>query len=240
MKKINLKKVHPSWQPIVNKALQVIPDSYWIDLQLADFLPAQENLFNAFSLPLNEVKYVLFGETPYPRAQSANGYAFWDAAVKEIWSSTGFSREVNRATSLRNFLKMLLVSDGLLTTQDLSQPAIASIDKTKLIKTLDDFFQHMLQHGFLLLNASLVLRTGKKLQDARIWRPFVNIILQELHQHQPQTKLILFGKIAEMIESLPAAQNFPKLTVIHPYNYDFIFNQEVQAFFKPFELLKKT
>ena len=45
----------------------------------------------------------------------ANGYAFWDAAVNELWSDNGLSKAVNRATSLRNFIKMLLVTEGALS-----------------------------------------------------------------------------------------------------------------------------
>ena len=59
-----------------------------------------------------QVNYVLFGES-LPRRASANGYAFWDAAVK-IMVSFGNSKTVNRATSLLNILKMLLIAEGCL------------------------------------------------------------------------------------------------------------------------------
>src|SRR5262245_7286900 len=105
----------------------------------SNWLPGPNSIFNAFSLPLDHVNYVLFGESPYPRQESANGYAFWDASVNELWSATGLSKKVNRATSMRNILKMLLIAEGLLDKQQTSQEAIARIDKTHLVQTNQDF-----------------------------------------------------------------------------------------------------
>ena len=84
--------------------------------------------------PLDQVNYVLFGESPYPREESANGYAFWDASVKELWSETGPRQKVNRATSLRNMLKMLLIAENMLDKNDQSQQSIARLNKQSLYK----------------------------------------------------------------------------------------------------------
>lgn len=227
-----------SWQSILKQALTTLPPNYESELANSEFLPASSAIFNAFSLPLNKVNYILFGETPYPRAISANGYAFWDAAVDQIWSTTGLSKAVNRATSLRNFIKMLLVANGLLTPPNLSQDDIANIDKSHLIKTLPELFKHFYDKGVLLLNASLVLRTGKKNTDGKIWQPFMNHILAELYQRRPHVQLILFGQIAKAIDNLPASKPYKKLISEHPYNYSFIFNAEVQQFFQPWRLLQ--
>ena len=107
----NLKHIHPQWHQILNKALQQVEPDYLRQLQSSlNWLPGIENLFAAFSQPLSSTRYILLGESPYPRKQSANGYAFWDGAVGSLWSPTGLSKEVNRATSLRNLIKMLLYS----------------------------------------------------------------------------------------------------------------------------------
>ena len=235
---VTLNQVDSSWLPIIKKALKVLPSDYFSTINQSPFLPEENKIFNAFSLPLEKVQYVLFGETPYPRAQSANGYAFWDAAVKEIWSENGLSKPVNRATSLRNFIKMLLVTESLLKPDNLTQEAISKIDKTHLVQTLPEFFNQMMDRGFLLLNASLILREGKKNQDAKIWLPFMEIILKELYLKRPQVKLILFGQIAKAIDQLPAAKPYKKLISEHPYNYSFIVNKEVQNFFRPLCLLR--
>ena len=105
----NFNCVHSSWMPCLSRGLSAMDPLYLQELQQKkEWLPGNKNIFNAFSLPLTSVNYVLFGESPYPRIDSANGYAFWDAAIHELWSETGFNKKVNRATSFRNILKMSL------------------------------------------------------------------------------------------------------------------------------------
>lgn len=235
----NLDTVHPTWQTCLKQALQQINPHYLEKLQLTqNWLPGPQKIFNAFSLPVTQVNYLLFGESPYPRAASANGYAFWDAAVTELWSAQGLSKQVNRATSLRNLIKMLLVAEGLLKPPHLGQMEIAALPKTQLIHTNDQLFKHFLDHGFLLLNASLVLHEQVQ-KDAAAWRPFIKHVVEFLLQERPQLKLILFGKIANVITRL-FAQPLPvdMLCVEHPYNCSFIVNQQVLDFFRHFHLLR--
>lgn len=204
-----------------------------------DWLPGPEKIFNAFSLPLDQVNYVLFGESPYPRPESANGYAFWDAAVKELWSPTGLSKKVNRATSLRNIVKMLLVAEGALDQHNAGQEAIAELDKSALIQTNDAFFTGLLKHGFLLLNATPVLQSGPPQKDARAWAPFTQEVLACLLEQRPAIKFILLGRIANTIDDLiqPPVE---KLYAEHPYNLSFITNPKVLDFFRPLHLLRAT
>ena len=233
----SLSTIHPSWKKTINDALNAMDQDYLSSIHQDEFLPENSRVFNAFSIPKNKVQYVLFGETPYPRKASANGYAFWDGAVTNIWSETGLSKQVNRATSLRNIMKMLLLSEGLLEKDQLTQPMIAKIDKTKLISSLDELFQNLMGHGFLLLNASLILREKKKNLDAKNWLPFMNKILESLYQENANVELLLFGKIAEKIQALPASKPFKKLVAEHPYNISFITNANILNFFKDIQLL---
>lgn len=229
---------HQSWSEDLAKAAQTLDSEYLAQLMLDDkWLPGCKNLFNAFQLPKSQVRFILFGETPYPRTESANGFAFWDNAVEEIWSSTGFSKPVNRATSLRNWLKMLLVANGALSIEDTSQNAIMALDKSAYVQTLDQFFQNLLEHGVLLLNASLVLSTRNKNYDAKAWLPFMNSILNALRNKN--VRLILFGKIAQAIIKLQASRDFDIFQAEHPYNISFISNPEVLQFFKPMQLLNR-
>ena len=177
----NLKNAHPSWHADIQQALAQMDTNYAQQLRNEDFLPAHKDIFNAFSLPKSAVKTVLLGESPYPRYESANGYAFWDAAVQNLWSEKGLDKRVNRATSLRNFIKMLLVARGDLQ-QDTSQEAISLIDKKNFIKSNTELFNGLIEQGFLLLNASLIFRPGKVRQDAKAWRPFMTTILRSLSQ----------------------------------------------------------
>uniref|UniRef100_UPI0003623C54 hypothetical protein n=1 Tax=Legionella tunisiensis TaxID=1034944 RepID=UPI0003623C54 len=194
-----LEKIHPQWHKIVALALKQIDKDYLLQLQNSNhWLPGIDSLFAAFSLPLSETKYVLLGESPYPRAESANGYAFWDNSVHSLWSYTGFSKEVNRATSLRNWIKMLLVARGDLQ-QDRSQTAIARLDKSHYWQTAEQFFTSMINKGFLLLNASLVYSKDEVRFHAKHWRPFMHSLLTQLAQYNQSLQLILFGRIAKEI-----------------------------------------
>lgn len=233
--------VDTSWHPCIQAALASMNTAYLEKLQQStDWLPGQQNIFNAFSLPINNVRYVLFGESPYPRAQSANGYAFWDADVKNLWSPTGLDKKVNRATSLRNILKMLLIAEGKLTPHATTQPDIVNLDKSDFVQTNHDFFNNFLQQGFLLLNASLVLQNGQKpAKDAKFWQPFIKTVMSTLLEENPHVGLIFFGNIANAIDPLLPPLPVQKLYAEHPYNLSFVTNEDVLSFFKQFSLLRK-
>jgi uracil-DNA glycosylase len=235
----SLANVDRSWHDCIKQALTKMHPDYLNKLLSADdWLPGKNNIFNAFSLPVDKVNYVLFGESPYPRIQSANGYAFWDANVKNIWSEKGLSKEVNRATSLRNMIKMFLLADGRLTQQT-DQPAIAALDKSDLVQTNDELFQKFLKKGFLLLNATPVLQSTPVRLDARAWKPFISHIMHFLIEKRPCVEFILFGNIANEVDSLIAQPGLKKLYSEHPYNISFINNTNVLDFFRPLCILRK-
>jgi len=60
-----------------------------------------------------------------------------------------------------------------------------------------------------------------------------------MSQARPNTTLILFGRVAETINSLPGAQEFKRFYAEHPYNLSFITNPQVLDFFRPLNLLRK-
>lgn len=231
-----LATVHPEWMAIVEQALSTIDPNYLQSLVASDhWLPGGSKMLSAFSQPLTGLRYVLLGESPYPRKESANGYAFWDAAVSDLWSPTGLSKAVNRATSLRNIVKMLMYARNDLQ-DDFSQDAIARVDKRAYVQTLAEVFQGLLGQGFLLLNASLVYEPKRVVYHAKHWRPFMASIFQQLHQVNPSIQLILLGNIAQQIA--PTAL-FPCFLAEHPYVISFIRNPDVVAFFQPFNLLAR-
>ncbi len=235
----NLDSVDPSWQACLNQALAKMDPDYLAQLyHNSEWLPGHEKIMNAFTLPVNKIKHILLGESPYPRAKSANGYAFWDAAVTDIWSETGLSKPVNRATSLRNIIKMLLVAEGALQPYATSQTDIAQINKESFIKTNSEFFNHFLSHGFLLLNTSLVLQSTAVRKDAKAWQPFIKHVLHFLYEKNPNVQLILLGNIANTVDKLIEQLPIKKWYAEHPYNISFILNPAVLEFFRPFNLLK--
>lgn len=230
----HLKTTHLEWHEILAHAVSRMDAAYLDDLNMHhDYLPQASQRFAAFSRPLRQTQYILLGESPYPRAASANGYAFWDAAVDTLWSDTGLSKAVNRATSLRNLIKMLLHARGDLIN-DFSQGAIAGLNHTHYHQTLDALFTTFLNRGFMLLNASLVYETNQVNYHARHWAPFMAALLEQLAYQRPDIQLILFGKIAEKIVGY---ERFDCVIAEHPYNISFITNPDVLAFFKPMDLL---
>ena len=240
---ISSSKVHPEWQPLLSEALQSLEPDYRQQLiNDSRWLPGIDNLLAAFQRDLENIKYILIGESPYPRAKSANGIAFYDAAVGDLWSDSGLSKAVNRATSMRNIIKTALLAEGRVNADNngkITQEAIASIDKTDLVKTMAELFENLHQRGFLLLNATPVLHPDRKpAKEALIWKDFVGKILGLLaaSKIQPVT-LILWGKIAEKIEALPASQSFLKLKCEHPYNISFINNPDMLSLFAELKIL---
>ncbi|MBQ5947541.1 uracil-DNA glycosylase [Massilia sp. ST3] len=236
----------PSWRPILEQGLHAMAAAtpgYLPALASDDYLPTDNRLFAAFAQPLNKVRYVLVGEGPYPRAESATGVCFMDGAVKELWSETGLSKPVNRATSLRNFMKMLLVAAGQLQADDTGGSAMVPVAQAAraggAIQTLAQLQDRLHQNGFLLLNASLVFRSHvPPAVDARAWLPFLQTVLAALAARAERPTLILWGKIAEQLRKLPETAGLPQIAAEHPYNLSFIQHQGMQELFGPMRLLE--
>lgn len=239
---------HPSWKPHLLKGLQAVAAAHpgYLDaLALDDYLPTGQRLFAAFALPLPDVRYVLVGEGPYPRAESATGVCFMDGAVRELWSETGLSKPVNRATSLRNFLKMLLVADGQIEPDDTAGAALAPVAARARtngsIQTLAQLQENLTRHGFLLLNAALVFRPHvAPVIEARAWLPFLQTVLAALSGAGSGhgVKLVLWGKIAEQLRKLPECAALEQVVSEHPYNLSFITHAGMRELFGPMQLLR--
>jgi uracil-DNA glycosylase len=239
----------PSWRPILRRGLGAINDadpSYLPTLAADHYLPTENRLFAAFAQPVERVRYILVGEGPYPRSESATGFCFMDGAVGDLWSESGLSKQVNRATSLRNFMKMLLVADKQLVEGQTSGAAMEPIARnarlagSPMIQTLADLHDNLTLQGFLLLNAALVFRPHvPPVKEAKAWRPFLQTVLAALAEHDVPPTLVLWGKIAEQLRALPAVGRFPQAISEHPYNLSFIANPVMRSLFGAMNLLQK-
>ena len=247
-----LELAHASWRPILRRGLEAmleIDPGYLPALASDDYLPTQGRIFAAFAQPLDKVRYVLVGEGPYPREQSATGVCFMDGAVELLWSEKGLSKQVNRATSLRNFMKMLLVADGLLQEDSTSGEAMAHISLkaraigSPFIQTLTELQANLTRNGFLLLNAALVFRPHvPPAKEAKAWQPLLQQVFAALAERDPAQRptLVLWGKIAEQLKALEVTSQFPHAVSEHPYNLTFIGNETMQKLFGPMHLLSKV
>ena len=229
-----------SWESLLCGAYDTLDKEYRNFLeQDKAYFPSQAEYLNAFkTLPRHQVKYILFGQDPYPRKESAKGYAFIDAKVESIFSSTGLSKEVNRATSLRNFVKMALLARGDLEREDLSQEAISKVDKETLITSIDELRVNFEKNGVLLLNTALIFTDKKSsTKHVRSWRPFIQSLLASLEEESP--KLILFGTHAKELKKRLSLENFETIELEHPYNHTFISNEKALKLFGSMNLLEK-
>lgn len=236
--------VHREWREILQQALTSLTDEYTESLLRDDnWLPGSDQLLAAFQRDRAGVRYLLIGESPYPRRESANGIAFYDAAVGELWSDTGLSKAVNRATSLRNIIKTALLAEGLLQRDadgKITQDAIARLDKPALIQSLPELFDNLKTAGFLMLNATPVLHPQRKpALEARYWREFLQQLLALIARQSSQPiTLLLWGKIASLVEAMPASSCYHKLVCKHPYNISFIDNPDMLGLFARLRVLQ--
>ncbi len=233
-----LKGIDKSWVRILDDSFSALDEEYLeYILKSNDFFPNKDNFLNAFkTLPLEKTKYILFGQDPYPRVQSAIGYAFIDGRVKNIFSENGLSKEINRATSLRNFMKMLLLCHGELNKNNLSQDAISKIEKNDFCLNMECLKNNFEKNGILLLNMALIFTSKKESKlHLKKWKNFISKLLENLKNKD--IKLILFGKVAKEIEKFEGSDSFEKEIFPHPYNLNFISNDEAHRLFKPMKLL---
>ena len=238
--------VHADWQPILDESLLTLDPDYLESLLHDDgWLPGVDRLLAAFQRDRTGVKYLLIGESPYPRHDSANGIAFYDAAVGSLWSEQGLSKAVNRATSLRNIVKTALIAEGHLQKDSagkITQDAIAGLDKSGLVVTLGELFDNLQQAGFLMLNATPVLHPQRKpALEARYWLRFLERLLQLIAQNSTQRiTLLLWGRIAKLVETMPASQAYARLVCEHPYNISFIDNPDMLRLFAKLRILQQS
>ncbi len=148
-------------------------------------------------------------------------------------------------------MKMLLVAEGELAIEKTTGDAMAHValkahaPDSPFIQTLPELQENLSEHGFLLLNAALVFRPDvRPLNEARAWQPFLQTVLTALAQHaekidQAPAKLVLWGKVAELINALSAAKRFPQAVSEHPYNLSFIANSSMQQLFGAMHLLRR-
>ncbi|GAC1411364.1 MAG: uracil-DNA glycosylase [Burkholderiaceae bacterium] len=248
-----VRAAHVTWQPVIERGLHAVGSadpSYLPQLLASDFLPNGGRLFAAFAQPADRVRHVLVGEGPFPRVASATGVCFMDGAVESLWSDAGLSKSVNRATSLRNFIKMLLVADGQLSAAQTSGAALAETSAAArapgswLIPTLADLQANLHANGFLLLNAALAFRSDvPAVREARAWAPFLQVVLEALAIRADEGRrqlpiLVLWGKIASRVQALPVSRRFPRTIAEHPYNLSFITNSTMHCLFRPMHLMQ--
>jgi uracil DNA glycosylase len=141
-------------------------------------VPVRELTFQALKPnPPHKWKVVVFGQNPYPRAESATGIAMFDNTFHD-WADSQFGKTVSirciiKAAAMwkHGIPKKTPIADirALLKQHDTVQPP--------------EWFQAMLTQGVLLLNAALTASSDRAMatdQHTAFWRPVVERIVEEI------------------------------------------------------------
>lgn len=142
-------KVDPSWLPLLNPAVAEIVKL----IEGEDISPPQDQIFAAFTYPIDHYRVVIIGQDPYPTRGMANGLAFSvNANIEKL------------PGSLRNILKEY--------SEDLGLPVPASGDLSKWNDA-----------GVLLLNRHLTISQGTSASHLNIgWAPITEAVAKALGQ----------------------------------------------------------
>ncbi|GHU93669.1 uracil-DNA glycosylase [Bacteroidia bacterium] len=146
-------------------------------------------IFNAFAqTPWHNLRVVLLGQDPYPRAGHAHGLSF----------SVPRNIRVVAPHSLINVFKELQTDVGIV------QPAHGCLESWAA-------------QGVLLLNAALTLRADDKEAHKKIgWQRFTDAVIKKISDEKQGIVFLLWGNYAKAKKSLINTQKHYVLEAPHP------------------------
>ncbi len=232
-----LSVVHQSWRCFLQRSLNEMDGDFLRHLEAApNWIPGVDKCLAAFSVPRSRVRVVWLGESPYPRKESACGLSFYDAKVGKLFRDSGeLGTEVNKATSLRNWLKAWFAAIGRLDEHATGRDAIRRMDKSGLIEDLSELFFRGQERGWLWLNAGLSLHTGQgKRRQINQWLPLIEAVLRDASKQG--ATVVLLGKFAQRLAECVG----DPVVAEHPYNESFIRNGDMRKFLREWRSLVET
>lgn len=149
-----LKRVNPSWLPILQNELltDVVSELLDIDKTMNSFTPNIGNIFNFARYPLDQTKIVILGEGPYFEKESAHGYCY---------SSIGN----DTPTSLAKIYKSLKIAK-----------MISSIPTENVLN-------NWASQGVVLMNTALTTKIGQENAHTEIWKDYMELVIKLLAEH---------------------------------------------------------
>ncbi|BAU88247.1 uracil-DNA glycosylase, family 1 [Streptomyces laurentii] len=168
------------WLPLLRPVIEARPGAadFIGPQRSSEVVPVRELTFQALKPhPPHKWKVVVFGQNPYPRAESATGIAMFDNTFHD-WQDSQFGRVVSircliKAAAMWKYgiVKKTPIADvrALLKKEDTVQPP--------------EWFQAMLTQGVLLLNSSLTASADGSVPTDRhtaFWRPVAEQIVEEI------------------------------------------------------------
>lgn len=206
--------------------------------------PDREHTFRAINnVDISKVKIVIFGQDPYPRKESATGYAFWDGAV------TNWKQPLS--PSLRNIFKSVLISKKLAVPTD-SVAKLREIVAKNNLPEPGEFFQKSIDNGVLWLNTSLTFTskdTKELKRHLKFWNPIIKKIISAILSESEKIVFVFWGSKAKELQKIInkidtkcsyeyVENNHPMMDTFHIKNtFDDIYNAQIKLGQTPVEWL---
>jgi len=218
-----------TWYPLLKSTIERQKDAAKFIGPSRDksIVPVRQLTFQALKPnPPEKWKVVIFGQSPYPRLESATGIAMFDNTFHQ-WKMKRFGQ----VTSMRCIIKSAL---GWKFKTPRSTPVkdMRVILRREKIVEPPEWFTSILAQGCLLLNAALTASNDKSLYvgaHAKFWEPVVHRIVEEILRakqkaEDPQCKGLVFAwwgtkalRIRKQIDSMLTSvyKDVPVRHVIH-------------------------
>lgn len=213
------------WLPVLRPVIEAQPRAgdFIGPKRESSIVPVRELTFQALKPnPPEKWKVVVFGQSPYPRVESATGIAMFDNTFAD-WADSKFGK----VTSIRCIIKAAVMSKhGLPKSTGIADiRKLLAKEKTVLPPA---WFQAMLTQGVLLLNAALTASSEKGAAadpHTAFWRPVVEKLVEEILKAKqasadPADKGVVFGwwgaharNLRALVERLQ--QKYPGVKVRH-------------------------
>ncbi|MFI6741469.1 ADP-ribosyltransferase domain-containing protein [Nonomuraea sp. NPDC050451] len=168
------------WLPLLKPIIEAQPAAATFigPSRSPQVVPVRELTFQALKPnPPHKWKVVVFGQNPYPRAESATGIAMFDNTFHD-WADSQFGKVIT--------IRCIIKAAAMWKHGIPKKTPIANI--RALLKQHDtvqppEWFQAMLTQGVLLLNAALTASGDGAMgtdQHTAFWRPVVEKLVEEI------------------------------------------------------------
>lgn len=168
------------WLPVLKPVIEARPGAASFIGPKRDprVVPVRELTFQALKPnPPHKWRVVVFGQNPFPRAESATGIAMFDNSFDD-WKDSRFGK----VPTMRCIIKAAAMwKHRVAPTTPIAELRKLLADKN--VVAPPEWFQAMLTQGVLLLNAALTASSDGAMateQHTEFWRPVVEAVVEEV------------------------------------------------------------
>jgi uracil-DNA glycosylase len=181
-----------------------------------EFTPTPKKALRFLSIDLNDIKYIILGEDPYPQKGVATGRAFEVSNVEscvESWQKTSIN------ASLKNILKLIHKhQQGNSKVKSIAEVRKEIKDKSFKMLPPDKIFDHWEKEGVLFLNTAFTCEIGKSGSHRLIWSCFTKKLINFISSYCSNLTWCLLGNHAAKFEKF-ISNEAEIITCAHPRLY---------------------